>query len=350
MPKAKSRGPKRFNPWNIKGITSALVGQALKYGVPATQTYYNNKKKSEYKSGVTTQHDSKLQYRKKRMPKRKRKQWKNFVRKVQAVNLKDRGLVTAVYNTSVTNSTASEFGQVVSAIHLYGFRSAASASEPGCNDIGFMMSADAQMRGDNVLARPVAVDTDVTEINKYATEKIQLESAILDYTFTNTSNSTIEVDVYLINYRKTNKANFNLLYDVFNTAQSSSFAGLVSGGATTFETVCDIDQRGVTPFELGKAISMGNMQIISKRKYVVSAGQAFTGQIRDNKNRWLSVADFYASQNNYKYSDWTQSLLFITKPVLFVEGNPTTVRIGVTRTYKYTYEGLNDNKSYYKNQ
>lgn len=294
-------------------------------------------------TGVTQQHDKARIYKKKYMRKGKKRAWKKFVKKVQAVNLKDRGLVTALYNNLFSPVAESAGAQLIFEMHLYGFKSAAASSAAGCNDIATLISSDFQTR--QGVQKNFSTNALETTFGKDgAADKIMFESAILDATISNNNSTTVEIDVYAIRYNKFTKGNFSTLRQAFQIAEND-LTSSVQGNVGPGQPLLTLDSRGCTPFEIGKGISASGIQILGKEKYLISAGQAITVQLRDPKNRYFNASDFIESSTSYKYSNWTQTYLIIGKKVVEDE-TPMTLRIGCTRSYKYTYEGLKDNKAY----
>lgn len=290
-------------------------------------------------TGVTQQHDRSRIYKKKYMRKGKKKAWKKFVKKVQAVALKDRGLVTAMFNNVFTPTAISASAQLTFEMHLYGFKSSSAATAAGSNDLATLIDRDFQTKyGVERYSGGVIGIAD-----RPAADKIQFESAILDATISNNNDGTVEVDIYAIRYNKFTKSHFDSIQAGFAAAANTYTEEVQSMSGT--QPALSLANRGCTPFEIGKGISLTGVQILGKEKYLISAGQAITVQLRDPKNRYFNASDFLESQNSFKYSNWTQSYLIIGKKVV-ENDNPMTLRIGCTRSYKYTYEGLKDNKAY----
>lgn len=334
-----------MRPSKIMRYVRPIVRTGVKYLAPHAIRYLTGtqeKTKSQNVTGVTSQHDVKRQYTKKKMPYKKKQRWAGFVKKVQAVNLRDRGLKTVIFNKVASYSALSP-NQLISAIHLYGYKSGESvANEIGMNDIGTVVNNDPGIWA----ARKLYIGGVIYEgydMNQKGGEKIQFESGLCDYTYTNTNTATIEVDVYDIVYKPYVKGTYDCISDVFD-AGSAQTKTIQDSTGVNVGTAINLSKRGVTPFEMGKAISMGNMKILSKTKHIVSAGQAFTGQLKDSSNRWLTANDYFQSADNYRLKTWTRTLLFIAKKVVS-DGDPTTCQIGCTRTYKYGYEGLKQNES-----
>lgn len=330
----------------LKGIGNAVKTYAP-YMRPSFSPTVNYRSESNYHGGVTSQHDKKNVYRKKYMKKYKKRQWKKFVKKVNAVNLRDRGLVTALYNNVFNRSATTASGQCFFEMHLYGFKSALAGAAAGCNDLATLISSDMQTRYGNdwmIPAPGVNADGASTRSPFTAVEAINFESGILDATITNDNDSTIELDVYHITYGNKIKGNWNSLETAFSN-YASTLTDTVQTDATTLNLGVSLANRGATPFELGGAISSTGMKIVKKEKFLISAGQAITLQYRDPKNRRFNPLDFLNSNNSFRYNNWTKSFMLIAKKVK-EDSTPCTLRIGCTRSYKYTYEGLKTNKAY----
>jgi len=291
------------------------AGAALRLGVRAYKSWTRNnrRKRGTAGVGVSTHYDVKTIYRRKRMPRRKRQAWKKFVRKVHAVNLKDLGTKTVVRNESnfVTSSTG---GQAVFACCLYG------------------------VDGSNLMGTSSMGTDDLKELVNTASytpnQKIHFKSAVLDMTVTNTGNEgsngvLTEVDVYRYVFRK-HCGSTSVLQAFTDGFASQTTIG--TGSALSIAT------RGVTPFQCPEWCSY--IKVLSKKKYFLSNGTAFTFQIRDPKNRiWDcgETADFAGLQGKV---GWTQGALVIFKAVPQLSGPaPTsTLVMGCTRTYSYVVD------------
>lgn len=94
------RGKRRSSYFRPVTNYGKAIGTALKYGYKAYNSYTKyQKNKTQNQNTVTTQYDTRLQYRKKSMPRWKRKAWKRFSQKVNAVNLKNHGTYTRLFNS-----------------------------------------------------------------------------------------------------------------------------------------------------------------------------------------------------------------------------------------------------------
>lgn len=287
--------------------------------------------------GVTTQHDTQTVYRKRSMPKRKRRSWKKFIKKVQAA-ADDRGTMSFVMNGQHAQITPNAVGgsnrQVVMAVHLYGKNSVSTDIEPGKSDLK-MIAAE-------ISAMPIDAQKSTTTTN------VQFKSAVLDVTLQNQIaadgyyQGPMEVDIYHLVYPKkltTTMATLGTAFTqaAFDTSQTGTLPKI------------GITDRGVTPFAMGPAGTIAGYKILSKKKYFMAYGQTATYQIRDPKNRYTNLRKMQ-DDNSFCMHGWTQSLLIIGKPQGPIGENQNFDLIaGVTRSYNVSYEGINADSSHYFN-
>lgn len=338
-------------------ITPSNVRKAIQYAKPYFAPTGVKRSKTSSPAALTVQHDYRQTYKKKNMPKYKRKAWKKFSKKVLAVANKDRGLVTVLYNRRIYSTDVLATQQCVLATHLYGHNGDASANnECGQKDLATIVSNNLLLGGYEV----VNTDSTLAQFNTGAispVEKIMFESAVLDMTLFNPTNGTLEVDVYTIVYKKFNVNNETKLVPSFadfneTTADVAPMQWGVGAGSS-FPKI-DLKQRGATPFEMGQVLSRHGISILKKEKFYISAGQSVNKQFRDAKNRYFdprgySVSSGSASNEStttYRFKDYTKTFLVVAKNVNPASSELPRIEAGVTRTYKYTYEGLKINKNY----
>lgn len=272
-------------------------------------------------AGITTQYDRRLIYRKRYMPRRKKRIWKKFIRKVNAVAEKDLGSRTVIRNNQVasafTMTTSNDTNQALAYVTLYGLNGALDVN----NDLR-------QMRNDTDLG---------------TSGKMIFKSAVFDMTVTNTSTrldeSTnpsirLEVDVYELTSGK----------EWGNAGTGAAAKGLIevfAEGATDTANIpgttnsLSLARRGCTPFDLPSAISEYKLKILKKTKYFINERDTFTYQIRDPMRHVVDRQTLNRDGENLP--GMTRFLLFIYRPVpgyLFNE-DIAGITIGVTRKYMY---------------
>lgn len=261
--------------------------------------------------GVTNQYDRTTVYRKKNMPRRKRKQWTKFINKVNAVA--DKGLAshTMLKNDQITVSQVGTANQMYGIFHLYGWAGTdpVSNTEKGTGDVATLVNHDVETNGPN--------------------RKFRYTSGVMDCTIANNGDYTLEIDVYHIVHTK---ANVNANYESDQLIASSDQAQPTPTGTFVNQPV-GLADRGATPFDFSISLKKGN-KIMKKTKYILSPGQVCTFQYRDPKNRYATAA--WSFGTGYVWRKVTQTWLVVAKPV---PGNSTSltskIDIGVTRNYSY---------------
>lgn len=315
---------------------------ALNTAVTASKLYNNiytaTKQKSSSTTGVTTQHDSRTVYRKRRMPKRKKRPWKKFVRKVRAVINRSVASETIMFNGSQvnTNATGNNNGSFQSwnICMLYGNNG--NPGNPGGNGT----------LGNNDLRKVVNILTGSIGSTTATNSKIAFETAVMDITlsYSGTYGGPLELDLYDVVFRK--------------EPPDSTIANTLSNallGTTTLPTgsALTLDSRGVTPFDIPLFLSQSGCTILKKVKYFMAPGNAITYQIRDPRNRYLTkheITDYgIGSTDNasnfgtWAKRGWTRGILYVFKPVAtsFTDGS---IQINAGATRKYLCKVLSDNQ------
>lgn len=302
---AYKRSRYNLRPRNMRGLATAA-----RVGYRAYKSYTRTKAKRATSSpGVTTQHDTKTIYRKKRMPRRKRKQWAKFSNKVNAVIDSAHATKTMlINNTDALTATAGS--QLFASYNIYGMN--------GTNGAGTRGNADL-----------VTVAANITNY-----KKMVYKSAILDLTFTNTSIFPIEMDVYHVRYNNEHEANTPLA--TFTNAANNT---LVTTGTTSL----GVTSRGATPWDFPLALSIARITIVKKTKVFLGPGNCSTYQIRDPRNHGITKYDINNQTAGYNYvkPGITQGVIVIAKNVAGYQASATGMSIGCTQKYSYTY--ISDN-------
>jgi len=297
--------------------------------------------------GVTDHFDARLIYRKKRMPRRQRKRWVGFVKKVKAAAERDLGTGTIVFNRTLSASNSTGGSHIMSDFGLYGLKS----SQFEYNDLKAI--ADAYALADNTTTKGLKVGP---------TSKLLFQSGILDVTFRNSSTFfdgtttrsaselKLEVDVYEMTCRlssaETTGTIYNNLRGMFDSDVTQEES--IGGGAAEVAR----SNRGVTPFDFPFSLSRYGLKIWKKTKYQLSNGDTFTYQVRDPR-RHVAEMDKLTNTDGFNMPGWTRVILVIAKaaPGLTVGSvaNTYTERldIGITRKYMVKVENYTEDRSLY---
>lgn len=300
--------------------------------------------------GVTLEHDRARIYRKRRMPRFKKRRWRRFVKKVFAVAEKNLGSRTVVFNRSIPYSSTSTTVQIVGTVGLYTMQSNTSLHQNDLDNIG-------RLEG--------LVDTTVPNLG--LTGKYFFQSGVLDLSIRNVSFltgdennlnalATLEVDIYEMTCRmKGNEtgATFESFDAYFQRADAITpqipNPSALPAGNSLFSMA--LSRRGATPWDLPFALSKYGIKIWKKTKFFVRNGSTITYQMRDPKRRVISR---YATDVNEGCNKpgWTKWVLILAKPVpgIVLGVTPGTgittakLQVGCTRKYLYKVEGINDDR------
>jgi len=338
------RGPEPLPPavWdvinNLQPITPATDMDMTFSGTgTGTRTKYRSR------TGVTSQHDYSLIYRKKSMPYGKRKRWTAFLRKNIAADMALMGTKTFVfnhtvirtcenYNSSSTTPPAAGSPQDCAVCHLYGATSAVGDTDIQESEIGYRdihRITDALVNG--------SPEGDVSR-GAFETTKLLFGSAVIDITITNLApvvdgetglefyGGRLEVDLYDIVYRKTTAdRGFHGLRLMFNDAATRQDDPQSPWQRPTFLT------RGWTPFDTPQALSQQGIKILKKTKYFMSPNTSVTYQVRDARNRLIDLLDGL-QPSGLARKGYTRTLLILFK-VVAGEVKPGRLAVGCTRKY-----------------
>jgi len=309
-----------YNKW----LTPYNVRKAIATGKQAYRSYQTVKRyfKSPTQNTVTSQYDTKQQYRRKRMPRRKRKQWKSFSRKVNSVITKSLGTKTRLFNsTTEINIDAADTGQNYCSAFLYsksGF--ATTIKQAGIKDIYECIKG-------------ISADDNFT---------VRFETGILDLTCRNTSSTVgadLEIDLYVVTMNKKVNYNGNNLEEMIVAAEqeTSTLPNPITG--------LTLANRGATLFDLPCLMKLSGMKILSKRKYFLPKGNTFTYQYRDPSNHYIPAMQIREGLTNaqidtlgsgFVYPKLTKGIILVAKKIVGSTGLQAQLQVGVTRKYKYS--------------
>lgn len=299
--------------------------------------------------GVSLQHDRRLIYMKKRMPRYKRKVWKRFVNKVHAVAEKDFGSRTVVFNTSYAVSNQTPGNHAVGSFYLYGQKSNTSWA----NDLNAISALE------NFEANP----STAAGITVEKSTKLLFQSGVLDLTIRNSSTiktstgyepsylAKMELDVYEVYLTKDSQDSDHVYGNLEDILNDNYLQTKPIGGAGNEITIY---QRGVTPWDVTFALGKWGVRILKKTKFFIANGDTITYQCRDPKRRVSTIRDLSAEEGLNK-PRWTRCFLLIGKlvPGLTLGSENGDFKeeftVGITRKYLYKVEGGNDDRTRYIN-
>lgn len=284
---------------------------------------------SALNSVVTRQHDFQGQYRYKKMPRYKKRRWRRFVKKVAAVQLKQAGLKTVLFNSRDTYSNSAGT-QNSFCLALYGLSGTIDNSGAwpvlGMNDMYRIFKND-----------PDIVQIGAAPGNVPKSGKLQFGSGVLDFTIRNLSDTIeAELDIYFGWFKKDDdpadaKNNTNPIYK-YQTAA----VDLVAGGNSQI----NLGVRGATLFDKPSGLSQTGYHITKKTKMLLAPGQSTFLQHRDPKNHmldWVNIQDRGYAKRGLTFGAW-----IVFKPSV-TASDDAVVTLGVGCTRKYSYAVVEDN-------
>lgn len=308
---------------SYRPVIGNMVGRVVRYGARRAGSYLYNRyfKKGSPETGVTSQYDKVTQYSKKSMPRRQKKIWRKFVKKVQAANDKTLGTRTVLFNDKMSMTEVSG-NQTIGSATLYGFCGTDTAYAHGNRDIFRMCNNDS--------------DIMLNGTDGQNASKIVFKSGVIDFTFRNTGLDGLEVDLYEINVMTdaTKEPNFQL-----SVIEAEAKTNTMSGSTGS---ALRLINRGTTLFDFPNLLSADRLKIYKKKKFFLPPGNTATHQHRDPRNHYFNCDDInifdHPDEGSYAKRKMTTLFVFIAKS-LVTEIDPAPVpqlTVGITRKYSYS--------------
>lgn len=239
--------------------------------------------KSVISSGpITTQHDVSLRYRRKSMPRRKRKAWKSFTNKVKHVMLQMNSLTSFTSDNLRSNFTTTTNQQTVFGVYLGG---------TGASN------------NDELLAAFKAAYSSALSSSTVDDYKLFIKSMCLDVQLSNTGSNGIILDVYELIARKADNASSETIGNMYSRLYNEQTVGALGSLLP--------DSPSSTPFQ--NALFLQKWKIMKKKEILLGSGQVTTMQMRVPYNRTLQGKT--------------------------IESNPSYIP-GVTRAYLFQARGV----------
>lgn len=315
--------------------TFSGVGRALRYGFKAYKSYTKLRTKRQRAiepPPVTGQHDYKTDYVRKRMPRRRRRRWLSFKKKVDFISDKKHGLkswiVTQPETFTATQDTSNMFVEELFSID----------GDTNHKDVGDIARA---ILGDTVFNNEYSVSGS-SGIN--TSKAISFESANMEVTMTNTGANGAIVEVYHFQCRKDARQfatpgynNPGGYYVVgFNKTSTPSDPDTLNDPDPVVSDPLTFSTVGTTPFQC--PLFCSHFQIIKREKFTVPAGSSIQKSLRIPKNRSLNVNNLRSL--NCKRG-WTEGFLFQFQGLpgsvtgTAVKALATTVNVLTVKRYSY---------------
>lgn len=266
-------------------------------------------KRSSDNGPVTSQYDVRTWYKKKKMPRRRRKAWKKFKSKVQAVLNKEIAPTYFLYRTTTTLSSLDN-QQGWGSLMLY---TAYGGAAPN-NDL-YQISVG--LKG--ALGNQIGA-------------KYRFESACLDVLLRNKGTNIALIDVYTVYCRADLPDNYASPYVAL-----TSFDSLANQDNNADPKIADTD-IGYTPFTCPLFCSF--FKVVKKRTLTLSGGAVTEMQMRDAKNRKLWGIDYVGKP---ALRGWTKGYMVCVRGAYdSTAGKTPAVNVDCAYTRHYCLRQLQD--------
>lgn len=278
-------------------VARRLGGQVVQLGRRAYQSLTQSRApsraaKTTQSSVLTTQYDQSLRYRKKRMPKRKRRRWTSFVKRVRAVEL------------------------AAQPLQFYGFqRSQRLTGGVNVQTVASAMLGGTTVANNDELYQIFQQAYATLNVADAADNIIYMKSISLDIQLSNVLSTAAIVDVYVLQARK-----------VFNTAQSADAqwsAAMLELSSPTGGGTVNPGNVSTTLFDAPNFCSY--WKILSKKEILLGAGQVTTMQIRNARNKRIDGKTLATAPQ--ALPGYTKCMFFMVRGV---PENVTTPRTAAT--------------------
>lgn len=295
-------------------------------GKSFSRTRTKNKKAIE-PPPVTGQFDYKTDYVRKRMPRRRRKRWLRFRRKVQYINDKGLGLKSHIVSfeqkLTTTAITSNAFGEEL-------FSCDGKSNHKDLGDIAR-----------NALGAAFN-NQQITAAGPSHSKSIHFESANMEVSIHNTGLNTVVLEVYHVRCRKDglqfSDGSFNEMLGYYRQGflKTEQIEDPDTGTILPGASLIAFDTPGTTPFQCPMFCSY--FQVLKREKFTIPVGGLIQKSLRIPKNRWLNI-DNLRSKNVLR--GWTEGFLFQFQGVPQDEfgvpepASPTTLNIFTVRRYSY---------------
>lgn len=287
---------------------------AVALGIKAYRAYTATRRSRSSPQQIASsyQNDSRTIYRKKRMPRRRRRRWVRALRRNVALQMPQQPTRTWVFNqnfsqqfTGTGMSTDQQWWY--SGLHTWN-------GSAGHRDM-----------------RRIAIqwpEGDLSTTNR----KFLVSSAVADITGNYVSTNpalSLEVDLYVIDAGRKITTAFGEFGTEFIDIESDLSGNMI------------LSSRGATPFQFPPFGGLGHrLKVLYKRRWQLSPGQAITYQYRDPRNRYISTDELESNSvpdNHYSSSyrtSGTKVFLFIGKIIGDKQAEDIVAfNTGITRTY-----------------
>lgn len=324
---------RRQNVLRLGARVGGLLAQRMAMKRSFTKTRTQTKSKTRESAPLTYDNDFKTDYRYKRMPRRRRRRWVRFARKVNYVVLRgQQGLKKMLYRRLQTVSSASA---------SCGFTEALLYSSDGNYSLH---AADL-----GALFREHLGGTNFDDANNLgaltnASKQLKFESAQMEITMTNSGENKAIVEVYYIRCRKQHGKTNNVIYDCASGVYQLGFAKQMQVVDPETSEIVGVGKQnefqvGTTPFQSPRFCS--TFKILKRKKFTIAPGNSISWILKDPRNRTINAEN----ARNQLFLPFISHGYFIQvygvpglegpDPPNLTPALPTLLTIYTTRKYQY---------------
>lgn len=262
---------------------AAYVSTRLRFRGNGSRTQTTTRQRGGETAPLTYDNDFKTDYRYRRMPRRRRRRWVRFVRKVNAVTLKKQQGLKKVLFYGIKNLSTSTNQSGTTDMMMY---TADGSALLDCADLGSIF------RGH--LGTAVFNDQNSFAAVGNGQKKLQFESCQMECTVRNLGTAAAIMEVYYVRCRKQH-AQTNI--DAGNTP-----TGIYQLGFLKQEQIEDLEegtfigtgpqgstQIGTTPFQSPRFCE--TFKILRRKKYQIAPGNTISFLLKDPRNRTIEAGN-----------------------------------------------------------
>lgn len=327
-----------------------MVGRAVRFrnSISRTKTQ-TTKSRARESAPLTYDNDFKTDYRYRRMPRRRRRRWVRFVKKVNAVTLRQQqGLKKIIFRRLQSLNSANGSCAFTELMLYSGDGSSANhAADLGEIFRGHLGATEFDQANDMSVA-----------INTNTQKKLHFESSQLEVTVKNTGTNKAILEVYYIRCRKQHAQT--------TADQYNCVSGVFELGFKKQEQVVDDEeanniglgpqnqfQIGTTPFQSPRFCS--TFKILKRKKFTVAPGNSVSWILKDPRNRTIEANNVRSelflpfTTHGYFMQSYGEPGLFGPDPPQPTAGLATNLLIYTTRKYQYYAPVSNVDQSAYMN-
>lgn len=253
---------------------------ATAYAASRSLTRTRNKKSRETRP-LTYDNDFKTDYRYRRMPRRRRRRWVKFVKRVNAVVNRGMGLKKLTFQDLTRIQSLDGFTNGFSAL-LY-------TPDAQVNSL----SADLGTIFRNILGA-TAYDNINTFVDGDVDKKIRFESASMDITWRNIGSNPVIIDLYYVRARKT--------FGLTSSDGANNCHGIYNLGFTKQGQIVDEEDNALVGSVKSSAIDLGTTpfqsslfcqtyKVLSKKRITIAPGNTVSMTLKDSGNRVVNATD-----------------------------------------------------------